>query len=99
MQVEVRPIMVSDMLGLPRAAQDGGGGGGGGPAPSGGMVATSSAVQTFLNNVVMVATHGQQQQQQRPEEIRSSVAGVWEGVCGAHGVEWWCGRMVWSLPP
>ena len=68
-QVEVRPIMVSDMLGLPRQSQDLAA-----AVAQGGMSATSSAVQAFLNNVVMVTTHGQQQQ--KPEEIRSSVAGV-----------------------
>ena len=72
MQVEVRPIMVSDMLGLPRPMQDGGLSVTAAVA-QGGLSATSSAVQAFLNNVVMVTTHGQQQQ--KPEEIRSSVAG------------------------
>ncbi|GAX80611.1 hypothetical protein CEUSTIGMA_g8046.t1 [Chlamydomonas eustigma] len=60
--VEVKPIMVSDMLGLPR------------PGPQDGAASmTSSVVQTFLNNVVMVATHGQS-----PQEIRSSIAASFE---------------------
>ncbi|KAG2485588.1 hypothetical protein HYH03_015653 [Edaphochlamys debaryana] len=59
--VEVRPIAVTDVLGLPRTS----------PSDTGSL---TSVVQSFLNNVVMVTAGMQAQPGPSPEEVRNSVS-------------------------
>ncbi|KAG2437305.1 hypothetical protein HXX76_005962 [Chlamydomonas incerta] len=68
--VEVRPIMVTDVLGLPKTN----------PSDVGSLTAV---VQSFLNNVVMVTAGMGQQQGPNVDEVRSSVSAAVMDARGA----------------
>ncbi|KAG2453172.1 hypothetical protein HYH02_002496 [Chlamydomonas schloesseri] len=68
--VEVRPIMVTDVLGLPKTN----------PSDVGSL---TSVVQSFLNNVVMVTAGMGQQQAPNVDEVRSSVSAAVMDARGA----------------
>jgi hypothetical protein len=71
--VQVKPIAVSDILGLPKGAS--------------GDTAAVTAVQQFLNSVVSAAGYGPSPLQQA-EELKSSVSKVGPGGAGGSVCVW-----------